>query len=93
MQAFRVSGKINQSGQLIITESIDLAPGNVEVILLQSIPSEATVPISDLSSEIAEQPECEIPSLKEWLQKTPKVPTSFDPDQAKWEYLKEKHDL
>jgi len=36
---------------------------------------------------------CSIPILKEWLESTEPDPSDFDPDQAKWEYLKEKHNL
>jgi hypothetical protein len=31
--------------------------------------------------------------LQNWFEKTQPAPPDFDPDQAKWEYLKEKHNL
>ncbi|MGL5834962.1 MAG: hypothetical protein ACRC1Z_17280 [Waterburya sp.] len=36
MQAYKLAGKIDHSGQLIITEPTNLNPGDVEVIILQS---------------------------------------------------------
>ncbi|BAZ87299.1 hypothetical protein [Dolichospermum compactum] len=34
-----------------------------------------------------------IKTLQNWFEKTQPAPPDFDPDQAKWEYLKEKHNL
>ncbi len=34
-----------------------------------------------------------IKALQNWFEKTQPAPPDFDPDQAKWEYLKEKHNL
>lgn len=36
MQAYKLAGKIDHSGQLIVTEPTNLNPGDVEVIVLQS---------------------------------------------------------
>ena len=33
MQAYKLKGKIDQSGNLLITESVNLPPGNLEVIV------------------------------------------------------------
>jgi hypothetical protein len=35
MQAYKLTGKIDRSGKLIITEPTNLNPGDVEVIILQ----------------------------------------------------------
>jgi hypothetical protein len=40
MQAHKLKGKIDHSGKLIITEPINLDPGDVEVIILQSAMTE-----------------------------------------------------
>lgn len=93
MQAYKVKGKIDETGHLIITESIKLAPGDVEVIVLQPSSIKAMATSSKATAESAKQVTCEIPNLKQWLEQSPPVPPNFDPDQAKWEYLKEKHNL
>jgi hypothetical protein len=88
MQAYKLKAKIDQNGHLVITEPINLAPGDVEVIILQS--TEASL------AETSEQPkrrEYKIQALKDLLENAPPTPPDFDPDQAKWEYLKEKHNL
>ena len=36
MQAYKLKGQIDRDGKLIITESTNLNPGDVEVIILQS---------------------------------------------------------
>ena len=33
MQAYKLKGKIDQSGNLLITELVNLPPGNVEIIV------------------------------------------------------------
>ncbi len=35
MQAYKLQGKVNRDGKLIITEPANLTPGDVEVIVLQ----------------------------------------------------------
>lgn len=93
MQAYRVKGRIDETGHLIVAESIELAPGEVEVIVLQPASLELTVESSAPVPESTKQVRCEIPSLKQWLEQAPPVPADYDPEQAKWEYLKEKHNL
>lgn len=94
MQAYKLNATINELGHLIINEPLNIAPGKVEVIILQSELSVET------STETQPQPtkqkrvvECSIPILKEWLESTEPTPSDFDPEQAKWDYLKEKHNL
>jgi hypothetical protein len=40
MQVYKLKGKIDRSGKLIITEPTNLNPGEVEVIILQSATTE-----------------------------------------------------
>ena len=39
MQAYKLNGRIDESGNLIIDEPLNIAPGKVEVIILQPIPT------------------------------------------------------
>lgn len=87
MQAYKLKAKIDQNGQLVITEPINLAPGDVEIIILQSTES------SDAAPEQPKEREYQVQALKDLLENAPPTPPDFDPDQAKWEYLKEKHNL
>ncbi len=96
MQAYKLKGKIAQSGHLIITEPIKLAPGNVEVIILQPVPGVESSTVPETSSPAAKpkrKVQCRTEIFREWLENTEPVPPEFDPEQAKWEYLKEKHNL
>ncbi len=94
-KAYKVKGRIDATGHLIIAESIELEPGDVEVILLQA-------PVN-LPVNLKEQSESDlqgnvkkgslIQAFQGLFENAPPVPTDFDQDQAKWEYLKEKHNL
>ncbi|MGJ3251620.1 MAG: hypothetical protein ACFE0J_10875 [Elainellaceae cyanobacterium] len=90
MQAYKLKGTIDQSGHLIITESIEMPAGEVEVIILRpnQVPTEQV-----LASEAPKKREYKVQALKDLLENAPPTPPDFDPDQAKWEYLKEKHNL
>ena len=92
MQAYKLKAKIDNSGNLVINEPINMPPGEVEVIVLQ--------PVAAPENLTATQPQTPkhqhlpaVKSLTELLATAPPVPPDFDPDVAKWEYLKEKHNL
>lgn len=94
MQAYKLQGKIDAAGNLVITEPIKMPPGEVEVIILQAIETVDSSTVSELDSQ-PEKPRrrTKIKALQDWFEKTQPAPPDFDPDQAKWEYLKEKHNL
>ena len=94
MPAYKLKGKIDESGNLIIKESIQLPPGEVEVQLksLESVDMYAPKTEMDTVNNHTEL-ECSVPILKEWLELTEPAPPDFDDDQAKWDYLKEKYKL
>lgn len=95
MQAYKVKGKIDGSGHLIIAEAINLAPGDVEVIVLQTSVDSTSLPESTRQQDEASSQEkgSLIDAFKGLFEHAPPVPPDFDPAQAKWEYLKEKHNL
>ena len=94
MQAYELKGKIDQSGNLLITEPVNLPPGNVEVIVWPATDTldSTTAPTSEPVPETPRR-QSKIKALQNWFEKTQPAPPDFDPDQAKWEYLKEKHNL
>jgi hypothetical protein len=49
-------------------------------------------PATELVPTASKRP-TKIKALQNWFQKTAPAPHDFDPEQAKWEYLKEKHNL
>ncbi len=94
MQAYKLKGTINAAGNLVITEPVKMPPGDVEVIILQPVETVASSTVTDSES----QPEVpkrkyKVKSLRELLENAPPVPPDFDPDEARWEALKEKHNL
>lgn len=94
MQAYKVRGKIDGAGHLIITEPIALAPGEVEVILLQAPMSLESVTDLVQSQDVSDQKQGSlIKAFQGLFENALPIPPDFDPDQAKWEYLKEKHNL
>jgi hypothetical protein len=88
MQAFKLKAKIDQNGHLVITEPINLAPGDVEVIILQSTES----PLAE-ATEQPKRREYKVQALKGLLENAPPTPPEFDPDRARWAALREKHNL
>jgi hypothetical protein len=90
MQACKLKGKIDRAGKLIITEPTNLDPGEVEVIILQT--AIATENKASHDERINKRPS-KVKTFQEWFAKTEPVSSTFDPDEAKWDYLKEKHNL
>lgn len=95
MQAYKLKGKVDEAGNLVITEPVKIPPGDVEVIVLQEVLTEnSTVPETGFHVESSKKKvKFGVKSLNELLENAPPVPEDFDPEQAKWEYLKEKHNL
>lgn len=93
MQAYKLKGKVDAAGNLTITEPVKMPPGDVEVIVLQTVEMvNNTMPETEPQPETPKRP-TKIKALQQWFDKTQPARPDFDPDQAKWEYLKEKHNL
>ncbi|ARV62250.1 hypothetical protein BZZ01_29730 [Nostocales cyanobacterium HT-58-2] len=94
MQAYKLKGKIDEAGNLVITEPVQMPPGEVEVIVLQ--PAEtivnSTVPETESQPEVPKR-KSRVKAFEGLFENAPPVPPDFDPDQARWEALKEKHNL
>ncbi|MDF0554074.1 hypothetical protein [Kamptonema sp. UHCC 0994] len=100
MQAYKLKGTIDSAGNLIVAEPVNMPPGDVEIILLQTVDKVASSKFSVAESHPAETPKRKFESNVKAFQglfdenTTPEPPDFDDPDkQAKWEYLKEKHNL
>lgn len=87
MQAYKLNATIDESGYLVIDEPLNIAPGKVEVIILQQTPT-----TTDTPKQIKKR-EYKVQALKDLLENAPPTPPDFDPDEARWEALKEKHNL
>ncbi len=94
MQAYKLKGKIDITGNLVITEPVKMLPGDVEVIVLQVIETveNATVPETESQPETPKR-KSRVKAFEGLFENAPPVPSDFDPDQARWEALKEKHNL
>lgn len=94
MQAYKINATIDELGNLIINEPLNIPPGEVEIIILQPVTSEESSTEIPTESQI-EKPrrKSKIKALQAWFEKTQPAPPDFDADEAKWEYLKEKHNL
>lgn len=94
MQAYKLKGKIDSAGNLVINQSVKMPPGDVEVIILQAIetPANSTILEAEPPAQIPRR-RTKIKALQDWFEKTQPAPPDFDPDEARWEALKEKHNL
>ncbi len=96
MQAYKIKGKIDRYGHLIITEPINLNPGDVEVIILQPMiakENSSSPKIQSQAKATKRKSPSKIKALQDWFEKTKPTPPDFDADRARWEALKEKYDL
>jgi len=94
MQAYKLKGSIDQSGHLIIKELIELPAGDVEVIVLQSSFTDNKVASSEeLQTTASQKRTTSVRAFQGLFENTEPTPPDFDPDQARWEALKEKYDL
>lgn len=87
IQAYKLQGKIDHTGQLVLLERPSLPAGDVEVIVLhsdaQNLPPETPiVPSKTL-----------VKAFQDLFKNTEPAPADFDLDQARWEALQEKHNL
>jgi hypothetical protein len=89
MQAYKLTGKIDRFGKLIITEPTNLNPGDVEVIVLQPAITEN----KSINYEQIKKRPSKVKTFQDWFAKTEPISSGFTPDDAKWDYLKEKHNL
>lgn len=89
MTAYKLKGKVDANGHLVITEAINLPPGDVEIIVLQK----AAEPTPETNHSSGIRRSTNINFLREWLAKTEPAPADFNADEARWEALKEKYDL
>jgi hypothetical protein len=96
MQAYKLKGTIDPSGHLVIHDPIAIPPGEVEIVVWLSAPVNHSAQAPKLEDSVTKpkrEVQCDIPVLKAWLEQTEPAPPNFDADRAKWEYLKEKHNL
>ncbi|MBE9063567.1 hypothetical protein [cf. Phormidesmis sp. LEGE 11477] len=104
MQALKLHGKIDSTGKLIISEPVNLAPGDVEIIVLQSTQSQIEESSTsnhsfsepESSPRLAEQTGSEgyrIKALANWFANLPSETVQINSDEAKWQALRRKHDL
>ncbi|MGF1975003.1 MAG: hypothetical protein RMY30_005335 [Nostoc sp. CmiSLP01] len=94
MQAYKLNATIDESGHLIIDEPLNIAPGKVEVIILQPVPSlESSTETSTESQPEKLRRKFKVKAFEGLFENGPPTPPDFDPDQARCEALKEKHNL
>lgn len=94
MQAYKHKAIVNELGELVFNEPINITPGEVEVIILQSVQSvdSSTVTETESQSEVPRR-KSKVKAFEGLFENTQPAPPDFDPDEARWEALKEKHDL
>lgn len=96
MQAYKLKGKVDEAGNLVVTEPVKMPPGDVEVLVLQAVETltnEAAVNTDKEDGTSKRQPRTKIKALQDWFEKTQPAPPDFDLEQARWEALKEKYHL
>ena len=94
MQAYKLKGTIDTSGHLVIHDPISIPPGDVEVIMWSSeskdIKSHRETSQPEPSNK---KPRTQVTAFQDLFENTQPAPPDFEPEQARWEALKEKYDL
>ncbi|MEG4283685.1 hypothetical protein QUB68_11195 [Microcoleus sp. A006_D1] len=96
MQAYKLRGKIDEAGNLVVLESLDMPAGDVEIIIWPVADAVVSSPQLVIQSEEANPKRkvtTKIKALQAWFENTQSVPPDFDAEEARWEALKEKHNL
>jgi hypothetical protein len=95
MKAYKLQGKIDQAGHLVLLELPSLPAGDVEVIVMQSDVPNLSIEPSMVSDrlEVIVPTKTTVKAFQDLFSRTEPAPPDFDPDQARWEALKEKHGL
>ncbi|MEG4883126.1 hypothetical protein QUB75_20325 [Microcoleus sp. K1-B6] len=99
MQAYKLRGKIDATGNLVVVEPVNMPPGDVEIIVLQ-LPDTVKQASASENAIALEAPQKKFKTNVKAFQglfdrdAVPEPLDFDDPDKkAKWEYLKEKHNL
>ena len=94
MQAYKLKGKIDAAGNLVIAEPVKMPPGDVEVIVLHADETldDNTVTSTNSQPQTVKR-KSRVKAFEGLFENAPPVSPDFDPDEARWEALKEKHNL
>lgn len=96
MHAYKLRGKIDATGNLVVGEPLNMPPGEVEIIVLQLADTVVSSPDSLIESEEAKpkiKVTTKIKALQAWFKNTEPVSPDFDAEAARWEASKEKYNL
>ena len=91
MQAYKLKGKVDRDGKLIITEPINLTPGDVEIIVLRS--EKKIENDQKYQDKQVENRPSKVKAFQDWFAKVEPTELDINVDDAKWEYIKEKYNL
>jgi hypothetical protein len=91
----KLKGTIDPSGHLVIHGPIAIPPGDVEVVIMWSSESkDIEIHPETFQPEPSEKkPRTQVKAFQDLFENTQPAPPDFDPEQARWEALKEKYDL
>lgn len=96
MQVYKLRGKIDATGNLVALEPVDMPPGDVEIIVwpvADAVVSSPELVIQSQEANPKRKVTTKIKALQAWFENTQPVPPDFDAEEARWEALKEKHNL
>jgi hypothetical protein len=94
MQAYKLKGTIDPSGHLVIHDPIAIPPGDVEVIVWPSESKDTEIHPETVQPKSSDKkPRTQVNVFQDLFENTQPAPPDFDPEQARWEGLKEKYNL
>lgn len=91
MQAYKLKGKIDKTGRLIVDETTAMTPGEVEVIVLKSETKLENK--SSYSKQSLKNRPSKVKAFQNWFAKTEAKLSDVNIEENKWQYLQEKYEL
>jgi hypothetical protein len=91
MQAYKLKGKIDITGKLILDEHIKITPGEVEVIILKS-ETKIENKSADSEQSLNNRPS-KVKAFQSWFAKTEAELLDVDLEDSKWQHFQEKYKL
>lgn len=79
LQAYKFKGTIDSTGKLVINEAVKIPPGEVEVIILQTIDTvdNSTVTETDSQPEVPKR-KSKVKAFEGLFENAPPIPPDFD---------------
>jgi hypothetical protein len=93
MQALKLKGWIDPNGNLRVDGAIALPEGEVELVVWHTIKQKKSIQQNNLDNGNLQKIRTGVSAFQDLFDGLEPVAADFDPDEARWQALKEKYEL